>query len=385
MHGFNIAKEREKQLQGKRPFPYAIKLHMELDTSQAYLDKHEKALLKKYGKMNTAISRDIIVPGDITLHALHYVLNRAFGWTNSHLHCFHPSDSDFAKMIKNKKLSEWKLFTGMYFRFPSEDYHDIYWDDNYDDDTLSGLRLWFKRKYKGPYYYGGYGEFFDNCQREINALYKRFPILEVRKPFWESYDEKQSLNSKQNKDNSKQDDIKRVAKINDVTLDELSDTIMFEGGGFNQLIERLPLYDILLMPGMKQDFATWYFDSRVVLRQCQQEEEILAPVTFPILKELLYWYDYGEDWKVKIVASEVYKTGSAYLQTSYPTYQLKVHRPVCVASDGLALCDDVGGINGYCDMLQALHGDDLRAKYNYQQWSKGQGWTGKPIMPERLL
>ena len=79
MHGFNIAKEREKQLQGKRPFPYAIKLHMELDTSQAYLDKHEKALLKKYGKMNTAISRDIIVPGDITLHALHYVLNRAFG------------------------------------------------------------------------------------------------------------------------------------------------------------------------------------------------------------------------------------------------------------------------------------------------------------------
>ena len=59
------------------------KLHLELNTEGAEMD-----VLKKYGKVKTGISRDVLVPSNITLHALHYVIQRAFGWQNSHLHHF---------------------------------------------------------------------------------------------------------------------------------------------------------------------------------------------------------------------------------------------------------------------------------------------------------
>ena len=48
----------------------------------------------------TTIIRDILVPSDMTLYALHYALQRAYGWTNSHLHSFIlPSD-------RKKQLAE---------------------------------------------------------------------------------------------------------------------------------------------------------------------------------------------------------------------------------------------------------------------------------------
>lgn len=41
-----------------------------------------------YGFNPNCISRDIIVPKDIPLYALHYTIQRAFGWENSHRHVF---------------------------------------------------------------------------------------------------------------------------------------------------------------------------------------------------------------------------------------------------------------------------------------------------------
>ena len=51
--------------------------------------------------------------------------------------------------------------------------------------------------------------------------------------------------------------IKRIV-ITEVTITELADSITFEGG-FDELIERLPIYDILLMPGMIQNLDSGIF------------------------------------------------------------------------------------------------------------------------------
>ncbi|MCI7792247.1 MAG: plasmid pRiA4b ORF-3 family protein, partial [Lachnospiraceae bacterium] len=55
-----------------------LKLHLELDMK--YVNEEEMQVLKKYGAVKNSISRDILVPSDITLHALNYAILRMFGW-----------------------------------------------------------------------------------------------------------------------------------------------------------------------------------------------------------------------------------------------------------------------------------------------------------------
>lgn len=376
MQKLDVKKERDRQLTGQRPTPYAIRLHLELDKEDKVLGDKEVGILAEYGKMVNNISREVIVPGDITLHALHYVINRAFGWQNSHLHSFHPYEEDYNKMIKSGKLTEWAKLAGMYFRFPCEDYEDIYWDDDYKANI--SVRNWLKKKYTGPYYYGGSREYFYRCQQDIKELYEWQSTLEVRKSFAEWFDECREIAERTGNKDAKTEMTKRIAPITEVTVKELADSIHFEGG-FDELIERLPLYDILLMPGMKQNFDSWNFSNRKTLKNSEKGDICLAPVTTPILNAIHYWYDYGDDWNVKITATACYETKEKYEASGNPTEPIEEHRPVCVDADALPVCDNVGGIYGYCNMLEILHGDDLEEKESMKEWARGMGWTGRKI------
>ena len=50
------------------------------------LNRKERTILKKYGQVEKGLYRDVLVPADMTLHALHYAIMRLFGWQNCHLH-----------------------------------------------------------------------------------------------------------------------------------------------------------------------------------------------------------------------------------------------------------------------------------------------------------
>ncbi len=382
MQKLDVMQERVRQLGSDRPTPYAIKLHLVLDMEDKYVEENEISVLTKYGKMVNDISRDIIVPGDITLHALHYAINRAFGWQNSHLHSYHPYEEEYNKMIKSGKFTEWAKLAGMYFRFPCEDFEDIYWDDDYKANI--SVKNWLRGKYTGPYYYGGTREYFYRCQQDVKELFERYPILEVRKSFSEWMDECRILAEKTGNKDAKADQIKRIAPITEVTIKELEDSISF-GGSFDELIERLPIYDILLMPGRIQNFDAWDFSNRRTRKDSEKEEGCLVQVTTPILTELRYWYDYGDDWNVKITAIACYDTKEKYEASGNPLGPLEEHRPVCVAADALPVCDDVGGIHGYCGMLEALHGEDLSEKESMKEWARSMGWTGRMSKPINIL
>lgn len=57
--------------------PIALKLHLKLSLENA--TESEIEYLKTYGHMKNGISRDVIIPADMTLRALHYVIQKAFG------------------------------------------------------------------------------------------------------------------------------------------------------------------------------------------------------------------------------------------------------------------------------------------------------------------
>lgn len=88
-----------------------MKLHLEL---VADFSDEEEATMKKYGKMDRAISRDILVSSEMPLHALHYAIQRAFGWQNSHLHHF-AYDEDVFGQLTQDKFTQWCNLCGLYF------------------------------------------------------------------------------------------------------------------------------------------------------------------------------------------------------------------------------------------------------------------------------
>ena len=89
-----------------------LRLHLELDME--YADEAEMETLKKYGAVSKTIARDILVPADITLHALNYAILRMFGWQNGHLHNFSLPDDVFKDLTENS-FEEWAKMAGVYF------------------------------------------------------------------------------------------------------------------------------------------------------------------------------------------------------------------------------------------------------------------------------
>lgn len=109
-----------------------LKLRLSLNLEET--DVKDRVVLNRYGKVKQGIIREVLVPADITLHALHYVIQRAFGWQNSHLHQYLLPEEVFQKMTGGKnrpdeygrtlydgKLTDWIDLCGVYFRFPCDD------------------------------------------------------------------------------------------------------------------------------------------------------------------------------------------------------------------------------------------------------------------------
>ena len=368
--------------------PEVLKLKLAL--AMEHVDEGDMEVLRKYGKVEQGIIREILVPADITLHALNYAILRAFGWQNSHLHRFCLPKEVFQKMTggKNKvdkydyveydgKYREWVNLCGLYFRYPCEDFDDLYWDDDYEEGQ--SIKTWFRKKYTGPYKYLGE---------------------------WEHYTVANAAADRDMKDHS---------------LEKLSiqDMLFDYQGGMDELLERIPLIQLLIPRGIKEDPE---MKEKINFLQKQQEKEAEDLAVLPVAHELIYSYDYGDGWDVKITLEDCYYTKNVFGAKKESSFDggiivpvtdkqvladktafdmnnqklgkamaLKVamvamkKKPVGLSVDGLSLMDDVGGIGGYIDFLRVIHGEDSDEKEDMKEWAKWMGWTGRMIKPENLL
>ncbi len=370
--------------------PEAFRLTLELDLMG--LQEEGMEVLRKYGKVENGITRDIIVPAGITLHALNYVILRAFGWQNSHLHQFQLPEEVFQKMtggenipdrygycVHDGKFTEWMNYCGVYFRYPTEDYEDLYWDDDYTEGV--SFRSWLRKKYTGPYRYKGNWEHYNVAQ---------VAALKLRNQIW-----------------------KDAAKL---TIDDME---MGFPGRMNELLERLPLKELLVPQQVAVDENT--FEAIRLLAKKQEDEKKELPV-IPVAGELVYNYDYGDGWSVKIRMTDCYYTKNRWdtvREENYTGYfvaavedkdalkdarvygmnnqllgeelALKIttvilkQRPACIAADGLSVMDDVGGIYGYVNFLKTIHEGEPEERESMREWAKWMGWTGRMYKAESVL
>ena len=321
-------------------------LHLELLCD---LNESEKDILKRYGKVKQTISRDIVVPPDITLHALHYAIQRAFGWQNSHLHHFSLDPSYGCKTVielTGDTFANWGKLCGRYFRFPvdindEEEMDDIYWDEDYDEGMSH--KVWLRKKYTGPYSYGGIGEHFLAAHTKYNYAVTANPVVRVSPSFQEYLANK----------GKKYPD--RTKPIGTLTIEEAN---RFFESGICELLERLRLDEVLsigadtpdtvIVPAVEEaeedQYASIMNQYRIMEEKSQRYHALLENsarrlskadkeliggpdpaievrrlrnelvrllnrtdrTMRPITNILYYAYDYGDDWQVAITCTDVF-------------------------------------------------------------------------------
>ena len=143
-------KESRPDTSVKKYIPSVLKLRFELvneDGSCLSLSREDKAVLGKYAKMKDGFIREAIVPSGISLNALNYMIQRLYGWQNSHLHRFTLTKDTFNAITEQGNIKAWERLCGVLFRFPNEDYADQYCADDYDG--TQSFKTWLKNKYSG--------------------------------------------------------------------------------------------------------------------------------------------------------------------------------------------------------------------------------------------
>lgn len=394
-------------------------LHLELDTPE--LSNEDVFILRKYGKATNGIARDILVSENMNLRALHYAIQRAFGWQNSHLHHF-TLPKDALQLLTAEKLPEWSKLCGVYFRFPDAPAEDIYWDSDYTGEQ--SIRTWLRHKYSAPYSYHGDSEHFLIAQWNARQFMNQ-KVIEMP-PYY------QQLN-KMNQG---------ALSLCEASLEQVR--FLFESEPA-ELLERVRVGDILFpkadtapspekIVALKEEAAkrfestdfsklqTSALDDEELHEFFYQYEDLLRKVDvspLPITSQLKYEYDYGDGWEVTITCTDVFFSLADWNDPAFngfvvmPVTEKSVMerqtivdrqghpvqgelrdlvasviakcRPVCTWLSGLNVMDDVGGVFGYCDFLQTIHGSDEEEKHSMLLWAKSMGWNGRMSKPSNIL
>lgn len=342
-----------------------ILLHLEIE--HLYKTDEEESYLQKYGKtrQNGIISRDIFVPRNMTLNALHYAIQKLFGWQNSHLRRFILSEKDYENLMLNQ-FKKWKALTGVVFTSVG-DVIDFY-ENDYDGGNFNKF---LKKMYSGPYKAFDHQLFYETAQHNVNHFLDTYPSLEIRESFSE-YRERL-----QKHPNSEQTPlVKKTAETIDLTIEEIRQAFM-DGDIYDNLLESLLITQVL---GEKKHRLIG-FDDLV---------EAGIGFTGPLTHELVYNYDYGDNWVVKITRPSHYDT--IINDVSFEDIQDVImdvsadEAPKCILASGLNVMDDVGGIHGYVEFLENLYlSDDQEEVESLKNWSKSMGWSNRKKSPKKIL
>lgn len=292
---------------------------------------------------------------------------------------------------------------GIYFRAPSEDFDDLYWDDDYKENEY--FKTWMRRKYTGPYKYKGFGEYYMNAQLKVKEFFLDYDEIPLRQ-----------FNYKTGKMATLD-----TIKLKDATIEEVNNAIF--GMSNKELLERLALTDVMKVPGedkvsyekireyVNEKTADYYLNAesekikKEKITSDRKNREFLRKSNIdpvPFSEKLNYKYDYGDGWEVSITCKDVYykDQNSNWINTEGQIESdlsgkiekvCEYYRPVCVDKDGIEVLDDVGGVGGFCEMLKTLYeydshdAEEVQEKEEMQSWASMMGWTGKLILPEKTL
>lgn len=336
-------------------------IHLRLKMQLPELDAKQWDILHKYGKVEKGITRDILVPSNMRLYALFFAIQKSFGLLNEHLHYFSLPGEVFNKMTKNGNFKEYCKLCGQYFRFPTEDFEDLYWYCDYNENI--SIKNWFKKKYTGPYIYKGQGDYYSNCQKDVAKFIASHP------------------------------------EIGDTaTLIDLRNANIFLPNT-NSLLERLPLKCIITSNPNNIDWQNWQQATD------NPKESLFVVNPIPITNYINYTYD--DIWDIKITCIKEYKkvyseddwqldkfyyidkdnniVDETALHMLIKTVETN-HAPICIAKDGIEVVEDIGGVYGFIEFLDDIYNNKDKNKIKeLRAWARSLSWTGRTVQEKNTL
>ena len=428
---------------------YVYQLRFELTSGFYYgaddrygMTDEERGEFLRLAKAKKGICRTVLVPGEMSLHAMHYMILRLFGWQNEHLHRFSLSENIF-KQLTGEEIGRWLELCGVLLRFPTGDNTDLYWDDDYKPNQ--SVKTWLRSKYRKSYDQKSISESLLTTLSEIADFEKRFMAP-----------------------NGNRAKLKKGS-----TLDELRHTVIFEED-FNTVLERLRVCDLFLAESEMEEITVDSWNDRILKSRAESLEDIAVfmrdqkskkeldeaveelkswrnfrsnidsaifygrraevekqlgqraeeaireadeaipewedevfnildaynPSIAPFLNQLYYMYDFGDDWCIRITCEKRFLRKDGLNTHRYiDSNNIEIvgdecdrlaevdskKYPLCIESDGVSLVEDPGGIYGFYEMLKTLAGDDPEEKRSMKEWAKGLGWTGRMCEPKKML
>ena len=401
-----------------------MRLHLEL---VADFSEREKKVMHKYGSMaGDTISRDVLVSDDLPLYALHYVIQRAFGWQNSHLHRFYISDERIAEFTKNAET--WLQQVGVIYRSPLMDENAEFWADDYERGSFKN---WLRKKYTGPCVSQCWAEGLKSCRADMDHIdldaeyYVEYGYYKADRRYEPGYEGNGELDPDDAADAGKvrllrcrpvynwkgekndppeADEFVHGFRVEVVKMRDLPVEMMnrlFERGAFD-ILERLSIGEVLAVRNMSladsfqdgeqvsgyQEMLDDGMDDEIEgILEGDLDSPMKQPFVYSFTDELLYNYDFGDNWKIRITGSrncsDLVESGRI-TQDMLDKSNIKArvtYRPVLLSRDGEMLIDDVGGTSGMVGFIEAIntmgrgeHDENGMSRTELKEWAKSQGW-----------
>ncbi|MBE5838891.1 IS1096 element passenger TnpR family protein [Butyrivibrio sp.] len=380
-------------------FPSVLKLRFEMvspyksDVGKLDMNPEEEAAFLKNAKAEEGLIRDVLVHGQMNLHAIHYMIQRLFGWQNCHLHNYSLSEKDFDMVTKGQRIGEYLKLCGTIFRYPDAGLEDRFWDDDYHKGI--SVKSWLRTKY--TYGYRDFSvddTFIKNYEyvEQFKKTYKRGLVnpkmtlenfrrvhvfensenflLEgicVRdlfatayegkfdEAFWRTFMDDMIREKKQDVEEVRKESLEDYKLI----LDTLKD--------LNNLRTNILNIDKAIRFGQADDVQKFYnmnpyevISSQKALVRDMEEKlgPYLAdekPKIFPFTDAIYYNYDYGDDWCVKITCLDAYTANDDYdidCATRFKEIDGQLYMPKRIPWNELQ----------YRDLSGKIVDDDLREK-----------------------
>lgn len=397
---FRNIEELEALSGEKIPYQPLDVLHLHLELRENWSDS-ERSVLQKYGGLTgQTISRDVVVPVDMPLYAIHYMIQRLFGWQNSHLHQFSLDEKEL-EQSGVKTARDWKSLVGILFRSPLMGEGEEFWADDYNGGSFKN---WLTKKYTGPYLSQCWGEGFVACDQDMMSFpddeeyYVQFckrdgEVFSIDCIPVYRFDGKKNKKPARDEWLSGEQWVEKLS-FSDLPMEALR--LCFDRD-YKALLERLPIWTVLRplddvdpasnLEELMEEFG-WEIDE---LRDSGIDSPSYQVEPYPLGSTLYYNYDFGDDWWIEITATfnceEMVESGMI-TQEQLDKANIKcreLYRPVTIAVDGEMLIDDVGGTGGFIEFLETINpdldgmdkeekADARREKKENLEWAKGLGW-----------
>lgn len=328
-------------------FDLVVELVREEEDEDVFWGEPDAEALRALAKTKGGISREILVPGKMSLHQLNYAIQEAFGFMNCHLHHFTLPEGLF-RQLTEEEIGKWAEMCGIYLHVPvEEDFSDLYWDDDYKQGKSA--KAWMRSKYTGTRKNYAVGETYIDSLRllkeeaewiqeemEADGDHRQFQDLPMEEYIREflfgeinavlerlSIEDLFMTNSLPAEETDAwRDTMRKDIEVSLSYLEAFRNTKSFksleEAMGLLRLLRedrdsldkaiRMNREKMKELYGMNPDLVLEDLEDEIKRTEGQTGDAMHAfdPPARPITNTLYFHYDYGDGWLFRITCKEIY-------------------------------------------------------------------------------